>query len=81
MTRWRVTAFRPRRHPINGVEFRGKYVSPEQVEFTLLDNGSLGGLYLFLPGMHADDTDYKVIGYLLLTKHSANTTLKLDSAL
>ena len=63
---WRITAFRPRRTPINIIEFREKSVDPKDVEFTLLDNGKTAGLYLFIPGLREDETDYKIIGYLLL---------------
>jgi hypothetical protein len=66
LSRWRITAFRPRRSPVSAIEFRGKSVNPENVEFTLLDNGKMAGLYLFMPGMEPEETDYKVIGYLLL---------------
>jgi hypothetical protein len=63
---WSITAFRPRRTPLNIIEFRGKCVDPKDVEFTLLDNGKLAGLYLFILGLNDAETDYKVIGYLLL---------------
>jgi hypothetical protein len=63
---WRITAFRPRRTPINIIEFREKSVDPKDVEFTLLDNGKIAGLYLFIPGLSDEETDYKIIGYLLL---------------
>jgi hypothetical protein len=66
LKRWRVTAFRPRRSPLNIVEFRGKSVDPKEVKFTLLDNGKTAGLYLFIPGLLRQDDDYKAIGYLLL---------------
>jgi hypothetical protein len=66
LERWRITAFRPRRSPLNAVEFRGKRVDPENVEFTLLDDGKKAGLYLFIPGLREEDDDYKAIGYLLL---------------
>jgi hypothetical protein len=63
---WRVTAFRPRRTPLNIVEFGGKRVDPKDVKFSLRDNGKIAGLYLFLPGFQEGDTDLKQIGYLLL---------------
>ena len=63
--RWRVIAFRPRRTPPNVVEFRGKRVDPKDVQFSLVDNGQIAGIYLFLPG-YRDDADLKQIGYLLL---------------
>ena len=64
--RWRVTAFRPRRTPADVVEFRSKRVYPKDVQFSLLDNGKIAGIYLFIPGYREDDADLKQIGYLLL---------------
>jgi hypothetical protein len=66
LSRWQVTAFRPRRSPLSSVEFRGKRVHPKDVQFSLLDNGKTAGIYLFIPGFREDDTDLKQIGYLLL---------------
>jgi hypothetical protein len=63
---WRVIAFRPRRDPLNVVEFRGKSVDPKDVQFSLLDDGKRAGIYLFIPGFTKDDSDLKQIGYLLL---------------
>jgi hypothetical protein len=61
-----VTAFRPRRDPVNLIEFRGKHVDPKDVCFSLLDNGKMAGVHLFIPGFREDDVDLKQIGYLLL---------------
>lgn len=66
LDRWQVTAFRPRRMSANVLEFRGKRVDPKTVQFSLLDNGKIAGIYLFIPGFQEDDTDLKQIGYLLL---------------
>jgi hypothetical protein len=66
LSRWQVTAFRPRRTPQNSVEFRGKRVDPKDVLFSLLDNGKAAGIYVFIPGFREDDADLKQIGYLLL---------------
>jgi hypothetical protein len=66
LNRWRVTAFRPRRAPLHVVEFGGKRVDPEHVQFSLLDNGKTVGIYLFIPGFRESDADLKQIGYLLL---------------
>jgi hypothetical protein len=63
--RWRVIAFRPRRLP-SVVEFAGKRGDPDDVQFTLLDNGKTAGIYLFIPGFRDDDSVLKQIGYLLL---------------
>ncbi len=66
LERWTITAFRPRRTPISNVEIRGKRINPEQVQCSLLDNGKIAGIYLFLPGFQEADVDLKQIGYLLL---------------
>ena len=66
LNRWRVTAFRPRRAPLHVVEFGGKCVDPEHVQFSLLDNGKTVGIYLFIPGFRESDVELKQIGYLLL---------------
>jgi hypothetical protein len=64
--RWQITAFRPRRSPISAVEIGRKRVDPRDVQFSLLDNGKMAGLHLFIPGFREDDLDLKQIGYLLL---------------
>jgi hypothetical protein len=61
-----VIAFRPRSNPDEAIEARGKRVDSRDVQFTLLDNGKIPGIYLFLPGFSEDDSDLKQIGYLLL---------------
>jgi hypothetical protein len=66
LPRWQVTAFRPRRTPLNVIEFRGKQARPEEVQFSLLDNGKIAGIRLFIPSFREDDADWKQIGYLLL---------------
>jgi|SRR5882672_7106219 len=66
LDRWQVTAFRPRRTVSNVVQFREKRVDPRDVQFSLLDNGKMAGIHLFIPGFREDDADLKQIGYLLL---------------
>jgi hypothetical protein len=66
LERWQVTAFRPRRSPTSAIEIGGKRVDPRDVQFSLLDNGKMAGLYMFIPGFREDDIDLKQIGYLLL---------------
>jgi len=63
---WRVTAFRPRRASLNAVEFQGKQINPNDVQFSLLDNGKIAGVILYIPGYREDDIDFKQIGYLML---------------
>ncbi len=74
LERWRVTAFRPRRVPINVVEIEGKRIDPQDVQFSLLDNGKIAGLYLFIPGHRDGDVDLKQIGYLLLDEALEGST-------
>lgn len=66
LTRWQVTAFRPRRTLLSVVQFRDKRVDPKDVQFSLIDNGKIAGICLFIPGLRGDDPDLKQIGYLLL---------------
>lgn len=71
LNNWVITAFRPRRDtlqtdPLRTVEFRGKRVDANNVQFTLLDNGQLAGIYLFIPGFEDEDEDIQQIAYLLL---------------
>ena len=61
-----MIAFRPRRTPLNTVEFQGKRVDPRDVQFSLRDNGKTAGVYLFIPGFQENDPDFKAIGYILL---------------
>jgi len=63
---WEIISFRPRRSPMQTIEFRGKRVDPEDVEFTLLDNGQIVGIYLFVPNFKDQDMDLQQIVYLLL---------------
>lgn len=64
--RWRFTAFRPRRSPINIVQIGDLRIDPRDVQFTLLDNGRIAGIHLFMPGFRKDHTRFEQIGYLLL---------------
>lgn len=66
LERWRWIAFRPRREFSGVVQFRGKRVVSDDVQFTLLDNGRTAGIKLFIPGFKESDSDWKQIGYLLL---------------
>src|SRR5579883_3506273 len=65
LPRWHVIAFRPRRAPMV-IQLGDKRIDPEDVQFSLLDNGKIAGLYLFMPGYKEDDLALKQIGYLLL---------------
>jgi hypothetical protein len=66
LEQWQVTAFRPRRPPLQVVEFGEERVAPEEVQFSLLDNGKIAGIHLFIHGFRDDDADLKQIAYFLL---------------
>jgi hypothetical protein len=66
LPRWRVTAFRPRRWPVNVVEMEGKRVDPDEVHFSLLSNGTKAGIHLFVPDFREGDAVLTQIAYLLL---------------
>jgi hypothetical protein len=66
LERWQITAFRPRRPLLMVIEFQGKSVDPKLVEFSLIDDGKNIGVYLFIPGYDEQDSNWQVIGYLLL---------------
>src|SRR6185437_4836082 len=64
--RWKVIAFRPRCMPVLPISFQGVQVDPQDVCFTLLDNGKVAGINLFIPNFREEDVALKSIGYLLL---------------
>jgi hypothetical protein len=66
LSRWKVIAFRPRRPPVHSIRIDEVLVDPADVSFALLDDGTIAGIYLFIPGVKPDDARYKQIGYLLL---------------
>jgi hypothetical protein len=66
LSRWQVTGFRPRRWPLHVVQIGDKRVDPDDVEFSLRDNGKMVGIYLFIPDFQESDTALKQIGYLML---------------
>jgi hypothetical protein len=66
LERWQITAFRPRRASVMTIEVGDKSVDPKNVQFSLLDNGKMAGIYLFIPGFRENDVALQQIGYLLL---------------
>ena len=50
------------------VELGGKRVDPDDVRFSLRDNGKMTGIFLFLPEFREDVIDLKQIGFLLLDR-------------
>ncbi len=61
-----VTAFRPRRPPGNGLQCGGVSVRPEEVQVSLLSDGKVAGLHVFLPASIEEDSARQILGYLLL---------------
>ena len=67
LPRWKVTKFRPRRSPMTTIHFAGKTISPNEVETTLLSNGSEIGVYLFFKEYAEGERKiWGQIAYLLL---------------
>jgi hypothetical protein len=66
LSRWEITGFRPRGDLTYIICVRSKLIDPKDVRFTLLHNGKIVGINLFIPGYDEEDHDLKQIGYLLL---------------
>lgn len=66
LDRWLITAFRPRRTPINSVQIGETRVDPQKIEFSLLSKGSVIAIQLFIPGFKEDDVTLKQIAYIML---------------
>jgi hypothetical protein len=66
LSQWKITAFRPPRALFPTVELNGCIVDPEDVSFSLLDNGEIAGIHLFLPNFREDNLTLKRIAYLML---------------
>jgi hypothetical protein len=67
LSRWKIVQFRPRRDQLNDLEYGGIKVRARDVEFSILSNGNVVGLYLFIPGyVEGKRGVYGQIGYLFL---------------
>jgi hypothetical protein len=67
MRRWNIIKFRPRRNPMMPLSLGGKFVDPEDVQFSLLSNGRELGLYLYFDDYtEAERAVWDQIGYQLL---------------
>ena len=66
LDRWRVIPFRPRRDPVCAVQIGDRELDPSTVEFTLLDNGKMAGVRLYIPEFKKDDAIQKSMAYLML---------------
>jgi hypothetical protein len=66
LSRWKITAFIPRRPIGNIIEFGDHRIDPDDVQYSILRGENELGLYLFIPGYSADDHELGQIGYLFL---------------
>ena len=67
LKRWVWVKYRPRRLPINDLEFDGKKVKADDVRYVLAKDGDKVGIILFFDGYSEDQKNtYGQIGYLFL---------------
>lgn len=67
LNRWKWIKFRPRREPLNDIEFGGKSVKSKDVRFVLARDEPKVGIVLFFDGFNEKEKDvFGQIGYLLL---------------
>jgi hypothetical protein len=66
LKRWKITAFRPRRSPINGIYLRGHFLDPKAVTCSLLSDGERVGIRIYIPEYDENEIAFKEIGYLML---------------
>jgi hypothetical protein len=66
LSRWKITAFIPRRPIGNIIEFGDHRIDPKDVQYSLLRGKNDLGLYLFIPGYLEDDHEMGQVGYLFL---------------
>jgi hypothetical protein len=73
---WRLIAFRPRRYPISVVTIGGVTLDPDDIEVSLLHNGRIVGLHIFVPGLLDGDTNFGQAIYLLLDEALGEETVE-----
>ena len=67
LERWVWVKYRPRRLPINDIEFGGRKVKVDDVRYLLVEDGDKVGIVLFIGGYSDDQRNiYGQIGYLFL---------------
>lgn len=67
LPRWIWIKFRPRRFPINDLDYAGKKVSADDVRYLLAKDGDKVGIVLFIDGYNdAEKGTYGQLGYLFL---------------
>lgn len=67
LQRWVWIKYRPRRLPINDLEFGGRKVKADDVRYLLANDGDKVGIVLFFDGYNAEEKNtFGQIGYLFL---------------
>ncbi len=67
LPRWRITALRPRRSPLNDLTFGDVSIRADEVRFVAEPDGDRIGLTLLLPGyQETPDKIFEQMGYLFL---------------
>lgn len=67
LKRWQWVKFRPRRNPLNNIEFGGKSASVEDVHYLLARDEPKVGIVLFFDGYNEKEKSvFGQIGYLML---------------
>ena len=67
LPQWTIIAFRPRRHPINDIEFKGLKISPDEVFVQVARDDDRVALRVFMQGYSSVERErYGSVGYLLL---------------
>ncbi len=67
LSNWIIIKFRPRRNPLNDLEFGGKTIKASEVYYKMFKDQEKVGLIIFLDGYNDAEKDiYGNIGYLFL---------------
>ena len=67
LDKWKIVKFRPRRIPLNDIEYGGKSISVKDVHFQMFKDGAKVGIVLFFNGYNEKEHDiFGNIGFLLL---------------
>jgi len=67
LKRWKFVKFRPRRTPINDLEYGGKSIAAKNVYYKMFKDGEKIGLVLFFDGYNEKERDtFGQLGYLFL---------------
>ena len=67
LKRWEFIKFRPRRVPINPINYANMSMDPADVHYKMFEDGEKVGIMLFLDGYNKDEhVTYATFGYLFL---------------